>query len=65
LQASWTAPPGGRGGYADAHVFVKVENPESTLLGGMFATGEVVLAEAAEAIAVPASRIREEGARMS
>lgn len=41
-------------------VFVRVENPDGTLLGGMFATGEVVVAEAVDAIAVPAAAIREE-----
>lgn len=42
-------------------VFVRVENQGGPLLGGMFATGEVVTEEAAEAIAVPAAAIREEG----
>jgi RND family efflux transporter MFP subunit len=42
-------------------VFVLVDNAEGTLLGGMFATGEVVTAEARDALAVPREAIRVEG----
>jgi RND family efflux transporter MFP subunit len=42
-------------------VYVLIENEERTLLGGMFATGEIVTAEAPDALAVPREAIREEG----
>jgi RND family efflux transporter MFP subunit len=41
-------------------VYVTVENPDGRLLGGMFATGEIVLAEAEGALAVPAEALRED-----
>lgn len=40
-------------------VYVDIGNPDGTLLGGMFATGEVVLAEAKDALAVPQAALRE------
>lgn len=44
-------------------VFVAVPNPDGRLLGGMFATGEVVVAERREALALPPDAIRDpEGA---
>lgn len=42
-------------------VYVLIENEEGRLLGGMFATGEIIVAEAPEAIAVPREAIRSEG----
>jgi RND family efflux transporter MFP subunit len=41
-------------------VFVLVDNAEGTLLGGMFATGEIVTAEARDALAVPREAVRSE-----
>lgn len=42
-------------------VYVAVENEDGVLLGGMFATGEIVLEEAEGALAVPQAAIRSEG----
>ena len=42
-------------------VYVAVENEDGVLLGGMFATGEIVLEEAEGALAVPEAAIRGEG----
>ncbi len=41
-------------------VYVLIENAEGLLLGGMFATGEIVVAEAEAAMAVPREAIRSE-----
>lgn len=41
-------------------VYVTIANENGQLLGGMFATGEIVVAEAADAIAVPAEAVRED-----
>jgi membrane fusion protein, multidrug efflux system len=41
--------------------YVGVDNADRTLLGGMFATGEIVTAEARDAIALPRGAIREDG----
>lgn len=41
-------------------VYVTLDNPDGVLLGGMFATGEIVVAEVADAIAVPAGALRED-----
>ena len=46
-------------------VFVTLENPDGTLLGGMFATGEIVVASAADAIAVPTAALREDQGGLS
>lgn len=42
-------------------VYVAVENGDGVLLGGMFATGEIVLEEAEGALAVPQAAVRSEG----
>ncbi|HEY0837444.1 MAG TPA: efflux RND transporter periplasmic adaptor subunit [Azospirillum sp.] len=44
-------------------VYVAVDNADGALRGGMFATGEAIVAEAADAIALPATALRrdEEG----
>ncbi len=39
-------------------VFVLIDNPEGVLLGGMFASGQIVTAEAEGAIAVPREAVR-------
>ena len=41
-------------------VYVLIENEDGRLLGGMFATGEVVTAEAVDALAVPQEAVRTE-----
>lgn len=41
-------------------VYVTIDNAEGLLLGGMFATGQVVVEEAEDALAVPASALRED-----
>ncbi len=41
-------------------VYVTIANMDGRLLGGMFATGEIVVAEAVDAIAVPAEALRED-----
>ena len=41
-------------------VYVTLDNADGTLRGGMFATGEIVVAQAEDAIAVPAEAIRED-----
>jgi RND family efflux transporter MFP subunit len=41
-------------------IYITLDNADRTLLGGMFATGEIVVAEAPDAIAVPAEAIRED-----
>lgn len=43
-------------------VFVLIDNPEGTLLGGMFASGRIVTAEAEGAIALPPEAIRTDDA---
>ena len=41
-------------------VYIEVENPDGTLLGGMFATGQVVTERVEDALAVPADALRED-----
>jgi len=41
-------------------VYILIENPDQVLRGGMFATGEIVVAEKADAIAIPAVGVRED-----
>lgn len=41
-------------------VYVQMENPGGVLLGGMFATGEITIAEVADAIAIPTEALRED-----
>ena len=41
-------------------VYVTIDNTDGTLLGGMFATGEVVVETATDAIAVPTDALRED-----
>ena len=41
-------------------IYIALDNADATLLGGMFATGEIVVAEARDAIAVPSEAIRED-----
>lgn len=41
-------------------VYITLENNEGLLRGGMFASGQIVVAEQADALAVPASAIRED-----
>lgn len=43
-------------------VYITLENAEGLLRGGMFATGQIVVAERDDAIAVPAVAIREDAA---
>ena len=42
-------------------VYVAVENDDGTLLGGMFATGGIVVEEATDALALPRAALREDG----
>jgi RND family efflux transporter MFP subunit len=41
-------------------VYITMENPDQVLRGGMFATGQIVVLEHADAIAVPATAVRED-----
>lgn len=41
-------------------VYITMENPDQVLRGGMFATGQIVVVEKADAIAVPAVALRED-----
>ena len=41
-------------------IYITLDNADATLLGGMFGTGDIVVAEAQDAIAVPAEAIRED-----
>lgn len=41
-------------------VYVTIDNAEGMLLGGMFATGQIVVEEATDALAVPTSALRED-----
>ncbi len=41
-------------------VYVMIDNPNGTLLGGMFATAQVVIEAAADAIAIPTLALRED-----
>ncbi len=41
-------------------VYVLIDNADRVLLGGMFATGQIVVAEAPEALAVPTVALRED-----
>ena len=41
-------------------VYVLIDNADGVLLGGMFATGQIVVAEAADALAVPSVALRED-----
>ena len=41
-------------------IYITLDNPDGRLRGGMFATGQVVIATAPEAIAVPAVALRED-----
>ncbi len=42
-------------------VYISLPNPDSILLGGMFATGQVVVARQEGSIAIPSDAIREDG----
>lgn len=42
-------------------VYIRLANPNDVLLGGMFATGQVVVARQEDAIAIPSDAIREDG----
>ncbi|MBP7063560.1 efflux RND transporter periplasmic adaptor subunit [Ferrovibrio sp.] len=52
--------PTAQAGSRSILVYIRLANPELTLRGGMFASGEAILAEAREAIAVPREAIRRE-----
>ncbi len=41
-------------------VFVRIDNADGVLLGGMFGVGQIVVEQAAEALAVPAAALRED-----
>jgi RND family efflux transporter MFP subunit len=41
-------------------VYVLIDNPDGVLLGGMFATGQIVVEEAKDAMAVPTVALRED-----
>jgi RND family efflux transporter MFP subunit len=41
-------------------IYIALDNPEGTLRGGMFATGHIVVSEATDRLAVPASALRED-----
>ena len=43
-------------------VYITMENPDQVLRGGMFATGQIVVLEQTDALAVPASAVREDAA---
>jgi multidrug efflux system membrane fusion protein len=42
-------------------VYVGIDNPRGELRGGMFATGEAIVAEARDAVALPAAALRRDG----
>lgn len=52
--------PTAQAGTRSIPVFILLRNPDLVLRGGMFGTGEAVLAEAAGAVAVPADAVRQE-----
>jgi len=41
-------------------VYITLDNADGVLLGGMFATGQIVVAEAVDAVAVPTDALRED-----
>lgn len=41
-------------------IYIALDNPEGALRGGMFATGHIVVTEAADRLAVPAAALRED-----
>ncbi|WP_127754161.1 efflux RND transporter periplasmic adaptor subunit [Devosia sp. 1566] len=41
-------------------VYIGLDNPDGLLRGGMFATGQIVVAEAVDALAVPTGAVRED-----
>jgi len=53
--------PTAQAGTRSIPVYVLLRNPDLVLRGGMFGTGEAVLAEARDATAVPADAVRREG----
>lgn len=52
--------PTAQAGSRSILVYIRLANPELTLRGGMFASGEAILAEARDAVAVPREAIRRE-----
>jgi len=53
--------PTAQAGSRSILVYIRLANPEMTLRGGMFASGEAILAEARNAVAVPREALRREG----
>ncbi len=54
--------PTAQSGSRSIPVYILLRNPDFALRGGMFGSGEAVLAEAAGTVAIPAEALRREGA---
>ncbi|MEL3890368.1 efflux RND transporter periplasmic adaptor subunit [Ferrovibrio sp. MS7] len=54
--------PTAQAGSRSILVYIRLSNPDLTLRGGMFASGEAILAEAANAVAVPYEALRRDAA---
>lgn len=54
--------PVAREGTRTIPVYVTLDNPDGILRGGMFATGQIVVEEARDAIAVPTAALRQDAA---
>ncbi len=53
--------PTAQAGSRSILVYIRLANPDLTLRGGMFASGEAILAEARDAVAVPREALRQDG----
>ena len=53
--------PTAQSGSRSIPVYILLRNPDLALRGGMFGSGEAVLAEAADTVAIPAEALRREG----
>jgi multidrug efflux system membrane fusion protein len=53
--------PTAQAGSRSILVYIRLANPEMALRGGMFASGEAILAESRNAVAVPREALRREG----
>jgi RND family efflux transporter MFP subunit len=52
--------PVAQSGTRTVPIYIELDNAEGVLRGGMFATGYIVVAEKADALAVPAAALRED-----
>ncbi|KQR89963.1 hypothetical protein ASG35_01645 [Burkholderia sp. Leaf177] len=57
--------PAAQAGSRSIMIYVRVANPQSTLRVGMFGTGSVIVGSTANAVVVPATSVRTDGARHS